>query len=1168
MNKTTILLIMIVLASLVVEAQITSIQNLRNGDKITINTNTGQKIIHVSQTFNGEFSFRMETYVDGQIKDSAPLINLDHFKRETNGEIGNIQRGTTTIPPQLFQNDEIIPVTQVFETARAAHEEARSLLDEATLQEKNALAIAERAHESVMAAKTEQEKQLAEKEEREALAAAQQAHQKVAEKQQELELAISKEIFSKEQALAEEEQEALSAASTAHEKAANALAEANALEAAGKAHEAEIKRDEAARATAEEEQALAEAQQAHEKAAIRTPPAPEPAVPDLTNKGIVLDGTPTITNKPADIITPANLAAKQVKFFETIYSNGEVGQQGFIDEDNNVYDLNGIRFAKFEDSKDTPGKKEIVFYTNDIDPEILESVAIAAAQKAHEDRIEQDIQDALSTANAIHNDAAAAEILKKATAVASLSQEELATLTPDEITNFNADQIKNEAEKRLNQLYLENEAIEAAKQAHEKAANALAEANALDAAGKAHQAETKRQEAARATAEEEQALEEAKQAHDAIRDNTAATQKPTYYHWEGDTLYLKKADGKWYKGTEKDGETTYAEVDNSKAKEIESTVQKNEEIAALKRNKEITDAIKQAIIENTLANAIIPVRPTLQAMQARTQMLTSIETAYDNVKKIYNDQKKYDVVSSDLILTDPATGTITANYAIIFVRNKETNNIEKIAAVSDDPLQQEYARFLASKLENTQLTDKEFDKAEYAAQKEFSAAKGFKVLEGEELKNAEFLGQTIVKSDTKKTNDPEKIEENRKKQTAAEKLAALKNRAAGTAKDEPQILTPPAKKESSSSLWQFLAGKDKKDFEAAMKRLQNEKRVIEAGIKNSDNKINSVSTKIKGLDENIATLEKTPQNSRTDLQNQALAAAKQQKESAQKELENLRKERDNKIAQLAQNEADRAREQFSAETILSNGITIMRDLLKSYEQFAGIAKAGSLFLTEDNWLEWRNDVSQALCDTILLGGKECWVSNVCDQYIDATPEGNSLIARTPAGIAVGAIHLQAEKSLPIDFVNETTNQMQKGFLYKITYTITNPLNKKMTYNLRFTKTNSQYYNAYSPNKELDVGGTDGKTGSATKFEQSSSDYKEVCLVFDPAITTWDGKSTNLFCTQVSQYSGAATSPYTNLPESDGTCDDLIQNQKETSTDCGGPCPACGTTDKPNEFGGF
>jgi len=25
---------------------------------------------------------------------------------------------------------------------------------------------------------------------------------------------------------------------------------------------------------------------------------------------------------------------------------------------------------------------------------------------------------------------------------------------------------------------------------------------------------------------------------------------------------------------------------------------------------------------------------------------------------------------------------------------------------------------------------------------------------------------------------------------------------------------------------------------------------------------------------------------------------------------------------------------------------------------------------------------------------------------------------------------------------------------------------------------------------------------------------------------------------------------------------------DTSTDCGGPCPACGTTDKPNEFGGF
>ena len=52
------------------------------------------------------------------------------------------------------------------------------------------------------------------------------------------------------------------------------------------------------------------------------------------------------------------------------------------------------------------------------------------------------------------------------------------------------------------------------------------------------------------------------------------------------------------------------------------------------------------------------------------------------------------------------------------------------------------------------------------------------------------------------------------------------------------------------------------------------------------------------------------------------------------------------------------------------------------------------------------------------------------------------------------------------------------------------------------------------------------------------------------------------------YEGGATNPYTNLPTQPGTCSDELQNQGETSTDCGGPCPQCGTPQKPKEFDGF
>lgn len=280
----------------------------------------------------------------------------------------------------------------------------------------------------------------------------------------------------------------------------------------------------------------------------------------------------------------------------------------------------------------------------------------------------------------------------------------------------------------------------------------------------------------------------------------------------------------------------------------------------------------------------------------------------------------------------------------------------------------------------------------------------------------------------------------------------------------------------------------------------------------------------------------------------------QQIKDKKAQLNNLRK-------LSARNSADIAWGEFKDQSwFFEKEITVMRSLLRSYEKFSGLAKFGSLFLTGDNWMEWRNTVSQTLCDSILFGGKQCWVSKVCDEYIDAMPEGNSLIARTPAGEPRGVVNLQAEKSLPVDVVDDA-GKTQTGFLYKITYTITNPHNKKMRYNLKFnTKTTTRI--AFAPEKELVEGGTDGKTGSAAKFHQSFNDYTNVCLTFTPSIETWDGRTVAEFCTPISQYQGAATNPYTNLPSAPGTCDDKIQNQREEGVDCGGPCTACGSSNTP------
>ncbi|MBI4140997.1 hypothetical protein HY485_04135, partial [Candidatus Woesearchaeota archaeon] len=319
-----------------------------------------------------------------------------------------------------------------------------------------------------------------------------------------------------------------------------------------------------------------------------------------------------------------------------------------------------------------------------------------------------------------------------------------------------------------------------------------------------------------------------------------------------------------------------------------------------------------------------------------------------------------------------------------------------------------------------------------------------------------------------------------------------------------------------------------------------------AKVEELSKKTNELNTNINKLKEEIEFLTKkgTARDARDD-------------EDLQKKQAELQK----KQTEYAEVVAALRAKQFEAENLLKNGITIMRGLMNAYDQYSGIARFGSLFLTGDNWQEWRNTVNQAFCDTIILGGKQCWISKVCDQYIDATPAGNSLIARTPGG-AKGVVHLEAERSLPIEVPQEGTQ-----YIYKLTYTITNPNNKPMQYNLRF-HTKDTTYAAFQPSKELIAGGTDGKIGSQAFYKQSKKDYTQVCLVWSPSIETFSGRSVSEFCQPITHYEGKATNPYTNLPTQPGTCTDGLHNQGETSTDCGGPCPQCGTPQKPKEFDGF
>jgi uncharacterized protein YnzC (UPF0291/DUF896 family) len=207
--------------------------------------------------------------------------------------------------------------------------------------------------------------------------------------------------------------------------------------------------------------------------------------------------------------------------------------------------------------------------------------------------------------------------------------------------------------------------------------------------------------------------------------------------------------------------------------------------------------------------------------------------------------------------------------------------------------------------------------------------------------------------------------------------------------------------------------------------------------------------------------------------------------------------------------------------------------LAVYDQYRGFSRFSSLFLTDEVWERHREKVNQAFCDTILLGGTQCWTSRICDtQLYPLVPRG-TFSGRTPSGERQATATIQGEKSLTIqgvdDFGNPTTLR-----LYKITYAINNPYDdQKLKYNIQFRKEDGykiNWFDDYQPTPAA-------RTEASPLVEYGKNDYSAVCLVFNPSLvdyrSNWHGRRIREWCTPIVQYVGTATKPY---PTSSNTTD--------------------------------
>ncbi|MBI4450957.1 hypothetical protein HY642_03205 [Candidatus Woesearchaeota archaeon] len=189
-----------------------------------------------------------------------------------------------------------------------------------------------------------------------------------------------------------------------------------------------------------------------------------------------------------------------------------------------------------------------------------------------------------------------------------------------------------------------------------------------------------------------------------------------------------------------------------------------------------------------------------------------------------------------------------------------------------------------------------------------------------------------------------------------------------------------------------------------------------------------------------------------------------------------------------------------------------------YEQFAGLGSFTSLFMDEEDLAKRREEVNKAFCDTILLGGTQCWASKLCQKYSDIPSRGSLAYAETPGGLLTVVGHIEAERAQPAYAYNDT--RLIRDILYKVTFSVSNPnTESENAYNIRFEGDKTFYW--FGEDQILKPGGSDSRAGTAALVAYSRNVYSRVCIVFARSVQTFTG-SRRTICNNIVQASGAPT----------------------------------------------
>jgi len=205
---------------------------------------------------------------------------------------------------------------------------------------------------------------------------------------------------------------------------------------------------------------------------------------------------------------------------------------------------------------------------------------------------------------------------------------------------------------------------------------------------------------------------------------------------------------------------------------------------------------------------------------------------------------------------------------------------------------------------------------------------------------------------------------------------------------------------------------------------------------------------------------------------------------------------------------------------VANGVSSVSSFLS--QQYPSLAGLGGL-LMGDLLSEWKATVNKAFCDTVILGGKDCWVSKICGLSPEnAGGDGTLVSSQYNNGTYTYSFiaHIEGQRSEPA--TNVVNGVSETSYLYKITYAIKNPDKSEPNgYQLRFFYGGGSYdwFPSFQP---FQKGAYIIRKGGNPVLAYSTRFYHSVCLIFQKPVEI-NGDSRQQVCNRIVMYGGGPTS---------------------------------------------